>query len=150
MAGSDTSMNTLLWAMITLANNPKVQSSIREEIDSVVPRTRLPSLEDKPNLPYTEASMTEVMRWRTLAPFGIPRQTLRDTEVHGFHVPVGTQVSSAAGMRKPAAYYFLSRASIDELVCRIFSTGHSKPMERSHGFESLERTREVPTGKIPG
>ena len=66
IGGTDTSMNTLLWAMIMLANNPKVQSSIREEIDSVVPRTRLPSLDDKPNLPYTEASMTELMRWRSL------------------------------------------------------------------------------------
>ena len=102
-AGSDTSMNTLLWAMIMLANNPKVQSSIREEIDSVVPRTRLPSLDDKPNLPYTEASMTEVLRWKTLIPFGVPRQTLRDTKVHGFHVPVGTQVSSDVGSCKAAA-----------------------------------------------
>ena len=92
-AGTDTSMNTLLWAMIMLANSPKVQSSIREEIDSVVPRTRLPSLDDKPNLPYTEASMTELMRWRTLLPIGLPRLTMCDTEVNGFHIPAGTQVN---------------------------------------------------------
>ena len=94
LAGNDTSVNTLLWAMIMLANNPKVQSSILEEIDSVVPRTRLPSLDDKPNLPYTEASMTELMRWRTMAPLGIPRQTTCDTEVDGLFIPQGTQVSS--------------------------------------------------------
>ena len=57
IGATDTSLNLLLWGMIILANNPDIQNNIRLEISSNVPKSRLPSLDDKPNLPYTEASI---------------------------------------------------------------------------------------------
>ena len=70
IAGTDTSTVTLLWGMIMLANNPEIQKKIQSEIDSVVARDRFPSVNDQDNLPYLEASILELMRWRTISPFG--------------------------------------------------------------------------------
>ena len=94
IGATDTSLNFLLWGMIILANNPDIQNNIRREISSNVPKSRLPSLDDKPNLPYTEASTAELMRQKPVLPFSIPRMTLNDSEVNGCFIPAGTQVSA--------------------------------------------------------
>jgi len=92
LAGGETTSNTTCWALVYLANNLEVQERVRKEIDSVVPRGRLPSLSDKPNLPFTEAVLLEVMRIRTLAPFSMPHATRCETEVAGYKVPANTMV----------------------------------------------------------
>ena len=94
IAGTDTTTVTLLWGMIMLANHSEIQKRIQNEIDSIVARDRFPSLDDQPNLPYLEASILELMRWRTISPFAILHVTLNDTSVNGFHVPSGSNVSS--------------------------------------------------------
>ena len=91
-ASSDTVSVTLQWAMVELANNTEVQSRVQWEIDDVVSKDRLPSLNDKPRLPYTEAVILEVMRRHTVVPLYIPHATLNDTEVLGYHVPKGSMV----------------------------------------------------------
>ncbi|KAG7153756.1 Cytochrome P450 2L1-like 3 [Homarus americanus] len=47
VAGSETTSSTLRWACLYLALHPEVQTKIQKEIDSVVPRDTLPSLEHK-------------------------------------------------------------------------------------------------------
>jgi len=43
-------------------------------------------------LPYVEATILEVLRYKTLAPLAITHCALKDTEVGGFFVPKGTTV----------------------------------------------------------
>lgn len=93
-AGSDTTKNTLLWYVHMLANYPEVQERLQMEIDDVVPRERLPSAEDHSRLPFVQATILEVMRWKTLAIISIPRITLIDSVVRGYFVPKGTVVST--------------------------------------------------------
>lgn len=45
--------------------NPEVQRRAREDIDREVGLDRLPSFRDKPNLPYIECIMKEVLRYVT-------------------------------------------------------------------------------------
>lgn len=90
--GTVTVSTSLLWALVLLANNPRVQDCLRKEIDTVVPLDRLPSLKDKDRLPYAEAVLLEVLRRKGVAPFSSTRATLRETEVCGFHVPAGCMV----------------------------------------------------------
>lgn len=94
MAGMEPTGTTLLWSLVLLANNPEVQSKIRREIDSVVSRDRLPSLEDKSlgHLKYTEATILEIMRIRTVVPFQIV-ETRRDTYAGKYFIPAKTFVS---------------------------------------------------------
>jgi len=42
----------------------------RRELDEVVGRTRMPSFEDIPELPYLQAMTKELLRWRPVVPQG--------------------------------------------------------------------------------
>ena len=80
------------WALVTMANHVDIQRRLQDEIDSVVGRHRLPSLDDQQKLPYVEAAILELMRYETISPM-IPRETLQDTKVCGYQIPAGTTVS---------------------------------------------------------
>jgi len=47
-------------------------------------------------LPYVEATILEVLRYKTLAPLAITHCTLNDTEVGGYFVPAETTVCKLA------------------------------------------------------
>ena len=94
LGGTETSTTTIRWTFVLLANHPDVQRRLQEEIDSVVPRDRLPSLDDKQKLPYVEAAILKIMRFKTLVPMGVPHATLCDTEVGGCFIPSGSLVST--------------------------------------------------------
>ena len=93
MGGSDTLIVTIRWALVVLANNPTIQESLQTEIDSVVPKDRLPSMDDKINLPKVDAAFLELLRWKTLAPLSGHHVTLNDSVVSGMFIPAGTMVS---------------------------------------------------------
>ena len=87
-AGTDTTTTTLKWCLILLANHPDVQTRLQKEIDSAVPRgERLPSLDDRPRLPFVEAALLEVMRFKTLIPLALPHRTLCETKVEEYSIP---------------------------------------------------------------
>jgi len=90
---TDTVSTTLQWAIVELANHSEIQNCFQREIDEMVPRDTLPSLDDKPRLPYTEAVILEILRRRTIGPFMIPHGTLKDTKVLDYDVPEGSLVS---------------------------------------------------------
>ena len=94
-AGSDTTKNTLLWFVVMLANFPEVQERLQKEIDDVVPRERLPAAEDLNRLPFVQASIIELMRWKTLAIISVPRVTFNDSTVGGYFIPKGTGVDTS-------------------------------------------------------
>lgn len=49
---------------------PDVLKRAQAEVDSVVGRERMPSYGDQNNLPYIDAIVKEVLRWRPVAPLG--------------------------------------------------------------------------------
>ena len=59
----------------------------------MIPDGEKPTLKDKENLPYTEATITEVLRVCPTAPSSLPHQAIRDTEMGGYKIPKGTEVS---------------------------------------------------------
>jgi len=95
MAGSETVPTTLRWAMVLLAgpDGQHVQDRLWKEIDSQVPRERLPSFADRPHLPFVEATILEVMRVKTVVPLSLSHSTSCDTTVGGFFIPAKTQAS---------------------------------------------------------
>jgi len=93
LAGTETVSSTILWTIVLLANNRDVQERIQKGIDSFVPRDRLPSLSDMSKMTYVEATILEIMRYKTVLPLGVPRATLNDTQVGGFFSPKKAHVS---------------------------------------------------------
>ena len=64
-----------------MAKHPDIQEKVAQEVDDVIGRDRLPSLEDFGKLPYTEAAMHEVMRYGTVVPLGVAHAALEDTTI---------------------------------------------------------------------
>ncbi|ESO03123.1 hypothetical protein HELRODRAFT_157153 [Helobdella robusta] len=92
LAGTETTATTLLWFIIIMANNQGVQKRVQNELDRVVGSNRLPCLEDKPNLPITEAFILEAMRFKTLVPMALVHLTTKETIIDGVLIPSGVMV----------------------------------------------------------
>ena len=55
---------------------PEVQRRAQEELDSVLAPGVMPTLEDRPQLPYIEAVVREILRWYPVLPQGRLSQLL--------------------------------------------------------------------------
>lgn len=95
-AAGETMHATLLNFILAMTQNPAVQKKAQAEIDSVVRgfftsprfplphteipgnikvgRLRSPSFDDRPHLPYVNALVKELTRWRVVLPLGISWQ----------------------------------------------------------------------------
>ncbi|NXH17145.1 CP2J2 protein, partial [Bucco capensis] len=87
--GTETTATTIRWALLYMAMHPEIQARVQAEIDTVIGQARQPSLEDRNNMPYTNAVIHEVQRKSNIIPFGVPRMTTKDTVLDGFHIPKG-------------------------------------------------------------
>jgi cytochrome P450 len=68
---------------------PEVQRKAQEEIDRVVGTGRLPTFEDRENLPYVDAIIKEALRWHPVAPIGLPHVATEDDIYNGYYIPKG-------------------------------------------------------------
>nr|XP_004557314.1 cytochrome P450 2J2 [Maylandia zebra] len=89
-AGTETTATTLRWALVVMLTYPEIQEKVQAEIDRVIGQSRLPTLADRPNLPYTDAVVHEVQRFGNIAPLGFPRRATKDTTLGGYFIPKGT------------------------------------------------------------
>ena len=70
-----------------MAMYPDIQRRVQDEIDSVVPKGGLPSLQDRSKLVYTEAVMLEVLRWATILPFAVVHLVPETFDYQGYTFP---------------------------------------------------------------
>ncbi|XP_019329688.1 PREDICTED: cytochrome P450 2J6 isoform X2 [Aptenodytes forsteri] len=89
-AGTETTSTTIRWALLYMAVYPEIQARVQAEIDAVIGQARQPALEDRNNMPYTNAVIHEVQRKGNIIPLNVPRLTVKDTVLDGFHIPKGT------------------------------------------------------------
>nr|CAD7438754.1 unnamed protein product [Timema bartmani] len=82
----------LTFALIMLLHHPQVMLKAQKEIDGVVGRDRLPSLDDRSSLPYLEAIQREVHRRQSLLPLSVFRRCTEDTMLNGYFIPQHTLV----------------------------------------------------------
>ena len=73
---------------------PETQRKAQAEIERVVGPTRLPTLDDRANLPYVDALLKEILRWNPVLPLGIPHVSTSDDIVEGYHIPKGAIIIS--------------------------------------------------------
>ncbi|KAI1895455.1 hypothetical protein AGOR_G00106450 [Albula goreensis] len=91
-AGQDTVSTLLQWILLLLVKYPHIQAKLQEQIDKVVGRDRLPSMEDKSSLAYLDAFVYETMRFTSFVPVTIPHSTTSDVTIEGVHIPKDTVV----------------------------------------------------------
>ncbi|XP_021957549.2 cytochrome P450 2J6 [Folsomia candida] len=89
VAGAETTSNTLEFGMLYMLLNPIEQQGVREEIHRVVGKSRRPTMADRQQLPYTEATLLEIQRMASVVPV-LVRSANEDTTLSGYNVPKGT------------------------------------------------------------
>ncbi|KZV94869.1 cytochrome P450 [Exidia glandulosa HHB12029] len=77
---------------LTLAMHPDAQAKAQEEIDSVTREERLPTLADRPRLPYLNALLKEVYRWQPIVPLAIPHISSDADQYERYRIPKGSIV----------------------------------------------------------
>ncbi|KAH9489773.1 Cytochrome P450 2H2 [Bulinus truncatus] len=106
LAGSDTTASTLYWAMLLMADNPDIQIKCQKEIDLVLGVNKEVSLTDRASLIYTEATMMEILRFRTVAQVSFPHCTSCDTELAGYFIPGNTIIlANICALHSDAKYW---------------------------------------------
>ncbi|XP_077785791.1 cytochrome P450 2J2-like [Podarcis muralis] len=92
VAGSDTTSCSLKWALLLLASHPDIQDKAYKEIDDVIGSAHSIGYQDKKKLPYTNAVIHEMQRFKYAFLFGVNRQCTKDVKIHGFLIPKGTGI----------------------------------------------------------
>jgi cytochrome P450 len=88
LAGYETTANALTWTWLLLAQNPEPAARFYEEIDRVL-NGRLATLEDLPQLRYTEQVFAESMRLYPPA-WAMGRQSTAPFSLGQYHFPAET------------------------------------------------------------
>lgn len=97
--GGTASTTNLIYAYLNIMlHYPDVYSKVRNEVRDLVATSdqselpHRPGLADKAALPFTQASILELLRYVSIAPFTVPHQSLVDTTIAGHKVPRDTEV----------------------------------------------------------
>ena len=69
---------------------PEVQRRAQAEIDAIVGRDCLPTCADASRLPYVQAIIREILRYRPALPFLIPHAVTKEDWYKGMYIPKGT------------------------------------------------------------
>ncbi|XP_068135053.1 cytochrome P450 2G1-like isoform X2 [Hyperolius riggenbachi] len=92
VGGTDTTANTLQFALLAMISYPRIQEQMQKELDEVIGPDRLPGIADRFQLPYSNAVVHEVMRFVDISPLGVAHKMAEDTKFRGCNIPKGTKV----------------------------------------------------------
>ncbi|XP_035851086.1 cytochrome P450 2K1-like isoform X2 [Sander lucioperca] len=90
-AGTDTTASTLRWGLLFMAKNPKIQDQVQEELSREI-GSRNVQVEDRKNLPFTNAVIHETQRLASILPIAVPHKTSQDITFQGHFIKKGTKV----------------------------------------------------------
>ncbi|XP_040918595.1 cytochrome P450 2K1-like [Toxotes jaculatrix] len=89
-AGTDTTSSTLRYGLLLMARYPEVQDQVQGEMSRVVGNRQV-RVEDRKNLPYTDAVIHEIQRMICTVPI-LTRSASRDVTFQGYFIKKGTPV----------------------------------------------------------
>ncbi|KAI6702234.1 hypothetical protein NL676_011370 [Syzygium grande] len=97
VAGTDTTSNTLEWAMAELLHNPDKLSRAEMELDQVIGKGNLIDESNIACLPYLQAILKETFRLHPTVPLLLPRKSVAELEIGGVTVRKAHKSSSTYG-----------------------------------------------------
>ncbi|KAK3344529.1 cytochrome P450 [Lasiosphaeria hispida] len=149
--GSQTIIDVLSWWLMAMLLYPETQQRAHDEIDHVIAKGRLPTFEDCKKMPYMQAMVKEVIRWRPIDPLGLPHTTSEDIWYEGFFIPKGSMlVPNVWAINRdpdtfgPDAHHFNPARHLDD------TTGNMKPSPadtKEEGHVSFGFGRRICVGR---
>ncbi|PVI00578.1 cytochrome P450 [Periconia macrospinosa] len=92
-AALDATTETLMWFVVGCITADQIWvSKAQHHLDTVVGQHRLPTFADRPKLPYIDAIVEEVLRWRPAGPAGVPHYTKVESTYNGYLIPAHSVV----------------------------------------------------------
>ena len=92
VAGTDTTSNTLEWAMTELLRNSEKMSKVQIEMDKVLDTQEQLQESDIAKLPYLQAVVKETFRLHAPTPFLVPHKSENDVQLGGYLVPKNASI----------------------------------------------------------
>lgn len=90
-AGADTTAAILHVFVLAMVLHPKAQHAAQAELDAL---PRLPTLGDRPRLPYMNALLKEVLRWHPVQALNGGHVSTQEDEFRGYRIPKGASLHS--------------------------------------------------------
>lgn len=90
VAGHETTANAMAWVWYLLAKHPEAEARLHEEVDTAL-GGRPATVNDLPNLPYTDMILKETLRMYPPAPF-FTREVFQDVTIGGYPLKKGSTV----------------------------------------------------------
>ncbi|KQJ99275.1 hypothetical protein BRADI_3g42230v3 [Brachypodium distachyon] len=106
VGGTETTSNTVEWAMAEMMKNRRILRKAREELDAVVGVDSVVEESHLPQLHYLHQVLKETLRLHPAVPLLVPHCPRADTTLAGHRVPAGTRVfiNAWAIMRDPTTW----------------------------------------------
>ncbi|CAK9173161.1 unnamed protein product [Ilex paraguariensis] len=92
VGGTDTTSNTIEFAMAEMMNKPEVMRKVQKELETVVGKDNIVEESHTCNLPYLHAVMKEVLRLHPALPLLVPHCPCETCIVGGYTIPKGARV----------------------------------------------------------
>lgn len=92
IGGTDTSSNTIEFAMAEMMKNPQVLNRAVEEIDAIVGKENIVEESHIHSLPYLKAVMKETLRLHPILPLLVPHCPSETTTISNYTIPKGSRV----------------------------------------------------------
>ncbi|KAJ8494799.1 hypothetical protein ONZ45_g13113 [Pleurotus djamor] len=87
LTGTETTSTQMMWFILAIVLHPSVQVRAQKELDRVIGRQRMPTLDDYNDLLYIRAIVKEVLRWRPATPMGIPHSSQKADTYGAYSIP---------------------------------------------------------------
>lgn len=93
MTASESTAETLIWAVSLLMNNMRSLKLAQDELDEQIGRKKWVEESDIKNLPYLQAIVKETLRLYPPGPLSGPREAIQDCYVGNYHIKKGTRLT---------------------------------------------------------
>ncbi|KDR76700.1 hypothetical protein GALMADRAFT_139595 [Galerina marginata CBS 339.88] len=138
IGGVETTASIMQWFSALIPAYPEIQAKAHEELDRVVGRDRLPTVEDEKNMPYIHAIIKEVERCHNPFWLGTPHVNTQDFTYRGNFIPkdtvlvLNTYTMHHDPQRHPDPHTFNPERYMEDATLSSESANLANPLERDH------------------